>query len=158
MLINTLEFSRQSLEIHDKISVYLLKRVAEVHVGCSGELYYSLIGKHDSHGKSFLHVGFEGDLSFFCQRCLSLMMFKVVASKRFYLQEAQVNLFDQEDLDDDVDHLLVTGDLDVVDFVDQELLLELPMVVVHEGSCVLGGFGAENASNPFSVLKDFKSI
>lgn len=104
-----------------------------------------------------------------CQRCLQALHEPLVLQRhfRFVANEAEAERLDAES---DDDHLVLAPRLDVRALVEDELLLELPLVPRHEGECPeplpaaqgvllsgsshLAAAAAPDASrpNPFAVL------
>lgn len=69
-----------------------------------------------------------------CQRCLQALQEPLAAQRRFLLvaTEAEAERLDAES---DDDHLVLVPRLDLLALVEDELILELPLVPRHEGTC-----------------------
>ncbi len=69
-----------------------------------------------------------------CQRCLQALQEPLAAQRRFLLvaSEAEAERLDAES---DDDHLVLVPRLDLLALVEDELILELPLVPRHEGVC-----------------------
>jgi len=104
-------------------------------------------------------------LSVACQRCLKPMHTEVTGSFKFALVNSED---DFELLPEELEPYLVEGDeQSIIELIEDELLLSLPMVTAHEKDCsdymskqnikVAAAIKAEKeASNPFAALKALK--
>jgi len=103
----------------------------------------------------------EADLKLICQRCMSHMGHKVAGSFKLGL------ILDEEEiqtLPTDFEPYLIEGDeQSIIDLLEDELLLCLPIAVMHEEEC--SEFlkkheeqkqAEKEASSPFAVLKGMK--
>lgn len=82
----------------------------------------------------WMHVAASAELPLTCQRCLGPVMTEVAVDRwlRFVADESQAAALDAE-LEDDV--LELVRDLDARELIEDELLLELPLVPAHEDDC-----------------------
>lgn len=157
LLINTLEFAEQSLEIHDKILGSSLPRLRDVLFSGEGEIEYWLKGRRVSRDKLALQLKVHGGLGLQCQRCLGGLVFPVEIDRHFELIADESTLPDSDLDDDEVDYLVHDPKLDVIGLVEEEILLALPMAVRHESDCTLGADASgERKLNPFHVLEKLK--
>lgn len=156
VLINSLEFAKQSLEIHDKIRASSLPRLQEMLFSGSGEIEYRLLGGRDVHGKSLLRLVVDGQLGMICQRCLGQVEYPLSIDRHFDLVMNESAL-PELDADDEVDCLVADPKLDVVALVEEEILLALPMAVRHQDDCAVSGHGLIKKPNPFGVLQGLKT-
>ncbi|GBG13031.1 uncharacterized protein NMK_0569 [Novimethylophilus kurashikiensis] len=158
VLINTLEFVEQSLEIHDKIRASDLPRVQEVLFSGRGDVEYRLVGSRGSRGKFYLQLDLRGTLGLMCQRCLNGLDYPFEIVRRFELVKDESDIPDSDLDDDDVDYLVIEPRLNVTDLVEEEVLLALPMSLRHEDGCSSGdGAPKERKPNPFQVLEGLKT-
>ncbi len=96
-----------------------------------------------------------------CQRCLEPMHIEVTGKFKFALVHSEEEL---ELLPEELEPLLLEGEeQSIIDLIEDELLLCLPMVTAHKGEC--SDFMAEQqkkikadkeASHPFAALKALK--
>jgi uncharacterized protein len=93
-----------------------------------------------------------------CQRCLLALQEPLVMQRRFLFVASEAEA-ERLDADSDDDHLALVPRLDLLSLVEDELILELPLVPRHEGVCPeplpLAEPGAEPAElrpNPFAAL------
>lgn len=119
-----------------------------------GELAVELEGG-TAEGQPWLRVVVSGEMEMLCQRCLEALRVPVAVDSRLTVREAVVEPDGElewtvEDIGDDV---VVDGPLDVAVLVEDEVLLQLPMVALHRaceqaGSDSVGQMG----SSPFAAL------
>jgi uncharacterized protein len=161
MLINSLEFAKQSLEIHGKIRASQLPGVSEVlfREGDDAEIGYTLRGTTSSTGRRGLWLELDGQLDLRCQRCLGAVQFDLHGRSWFELVANEAELAElSADEDDDVDYLIADQNFDVEALVSEEVLLGLPYAPKHENvDCAeLVGIKTEQKPNPFLVLQGLK--
>ncbi len=123
----------------------------------------------------YLRLAVHGSAWLECQRCLApyKQAFDINATYRLVLTEEQVNEFPLDE--DEIDVIVGSCQFDLIDLIEEELLLALPLVPKHEvcpqvhESLVLGVCGAgeidegrsdasteSDQSNPFAVLEALK--
>ncbi len=134
---------------------------APVTWSATGELRESA----GSAGQVWLHLDASTRLTMTCQRCLTPVEVPVNVSRsfRFVADEATAAAQDDE-AEEDV--LVLSRDFDLAELVEDELLMDLPVVPKHE-VCPVDvklavadpGFeaGQEAAPNPFAVLQKLKA-
>ena len=84
-----------------------------------------------AEGQIWLHLRADADLSLECQRCLQPVSTRVEARRSFlFVAGEEVAAALDEECDDDV--LSLTRALDVLELVEDELLLALPLVPKHD--------------------------
>lgn len=117
-----------------------------------------------SAGHAWLHLQAGVELTLTCQRCLkpALIPVQVDRSFRFVADEATATL---EDEDSDEDVLVASRDFDLHELVEDELLMAVPMVPMHEqcpdavqlsvSSPEFEASGTEKA-NPFAALASLR--
>ncbi len=155
--IDSLEFAKQSLEIHDKIRASRLPGLEDVLSSERGELEYRVVGGRLGRDKLTLRLEVQGVLGVQCQRCLGEMDYPVDIARTFVLVTDESALPDEEFEDDEVDYLVADPKMDVDALVEEEVLLTMPFALRHETGCA-----DEVASvsvgkpNPFQVLEGLK--
>lgn len=119
---------------------------------------------HASAGRAWLHLHASVDLTLTCQRCLQPALIPVQADRsfRFVADEATAAA---EDEDSDEDVLVASRDFDLHELVEDELLMAVPMVPMHEqcpdtvrlsaSSPEFEAGGSEKA-NPFAALASLR--
>ncbi len=158
VLINTLEFAEQSLEIHDKIRASNLPGLRDVLFSGVGEIEFWLKGERVGRNKLALRLRMLAVLELSCQRCLGKLAYPLDIERYFELVVDESALPESDMEDDEVDYLVIDSKLDVAALVQEEILLALPMVSRHEEDCT-ANIGAAGGSkpNPFQVLEKLKA-
>jgi uncharacterized protein len=115
------------------------------------------------HGEHRMFGAVRTKIAATCQRCLGPMEIAVESSLNFLLQQAAslpANPQDAGDGNEDSDTLVVNGPVELPDLVEDELLLAMPMIPVHdEQECSAPGKrdlpdAASGKRNPFEALRD----
>jgi uncharacterized protein len=121
----------QSWEIQSDVAAF--PRLA--HEFTQGALFCRVVGRADQRGSLSLHVSISGEAGLTCQRCLGSMPYTVEVERTLYLAR---NEAEQERLDalPDSDAIKPGETLSMVDLVEDEVLLSLPLAAMHaEGEC-----------------------
>ena len=103
-----------------------------------------------------LHLEVSGTIPLSCQRCLEAVPcdLDVDALLELVLVGAELS---QDELEDDTrDFLPVERELDVVELVEDEILLALPVAPRHEKCGLPGAANAGERINPFAKLSALK--
>lgn len=112
-------------------------------------------GLHVMHGRLVARAGLA------CQRCMERFAIEIVSEPRVALLEPG----EREDLLESGDALLIDGPITLGQLIEDELLLEVPMVPMHPAdhcaarrTTVAGGTEEKESArpNPFSVLERLK--
>ena len=156
--INSLEFARESRQIRGTITPRDLRRLEYVLYSQDGSLDYLLQGGVDSQGNAELRLQVSGELTLTCQRCLGGLRHPLDAQAHFVIVPNEGMMPAPEDEQDDVDYLVADPQLDVIALVEDEILLGLPMVALHEAAeCGATATEAkEQKESPFKVLQGLK--
>ena len=157
-LIDSLDFARNGKEISAEIPFAGMPRLLEELDSPDGVLHYTVRGGEDKLGVSFLDVSMTGDCQLRCQRCLSALEYPIRISTRLLLRD-QAELDALDDDEEEFDSILADARLDVLNLLEEEILLSLPIAPRHElGTCQPTGVedrhGAEES--PFAVLGKLK--
>lgn len=136
----------------------LTAAVLEASGDANAEFYFGI----DDRGFAVMSGQVRATVHMQCQRCLSAMTVELNSDVRIGLVR---KLAEESQLPDDFEALLVEGDepLMLNDFIEEELLLALPIVARHEedGQCVIKEqYQAKEEKverpNPFAVLASLK--
>ena len=161
-VINSIEFARKALEIHDRIAVSQFSRLRDLLADTAGEVDYRLTGGSNIAGKPVLRLRVQGGLMLPCQRCLEPFEFELDIDSSFIIvaDEAEIPMVseDEEVLDDD-DYLVADAQMQVLDLVEDEILLALPYAPRHDPvQCGASGRLDElKKPSPFAVLQGLKT-
>jgi uncharacterized protein len=104
-----------------------------------GELYCRVRGRIDRHAGCVLHVEVRGELDLTCQRCLGTMTQEISIERDIFLARDEAELA-RRDADPDAsgDVILLTPKMSLVELVEDEVLLGLPLTPMHApGVCVI---------------------
>lgn len=157
---NFLKQAERDVTLEGAMPLVKLERLSEVLCGNSGELFAKL---HFTSGTGYLglHGRVEASLELICQRCMNPMKHTVSGQFKFGLMTSEGY---EDKLPPDADPYLLEGDeQSVVEILEDELLLSVPLAVMHDEECseFLQQQNEERRvekekSNPFAVLKDLK--
>jgi len=146
--IDGLPFARGRDRVSGSIGIDALPRLAAM--GCdAATLAYRVCGGENGGGRLSLTIEVSGELRLVCQRCLGPLAFPLAATSELALAETESEI---EAADDDVDRVLATKSMDVAALVEDEAILALPMVPLHE-RCETGvARDASAKAAPFAPL------
>ena len=137
--IDSLDFARNGREIGGKAPVAELPRLQDVLESPRGILSYTVRGGVDNQGSYFLDVSVTGQCQLRCQRCLEGMDHRVQLDTRLLLRD-QASLDAMGDVEEEFDSIVADGHMDVLDLLEEEILLSLPIAPRHEsGTCQTAG-------------------
>jgi uncharacterized protein len=115
------------------------------------------------HGESpdLLDMTLKATVQMKCQRCLGGMAESVDASFRFQFVKDEATAQAQDEAQDEVDTLVHSRQFDLHELIEDEMLMALPFVSLHE-MCPEAGAAAflpvELRPNPFAALKNLKNM
>lgn len=159
LAINGLEFARKALEIHDTIAVSQFSRLSSVLAFSKGVVDYRLIGGSSQDGRLRLQLYVHGVLQLNCQRCLEAFEFELDIASSFFIVPDESAIPPSEEETDDEDYLVAETQMQVINFIEDEILLALPLAPKHE----IGHCGADSklnelkSPNPFAALQGLKT-
>jgi uncharacterized protein len=112
----------------------------------------------DAEGRGLLHGTLDVPVTVVCQRCLQQMPLQLHSRLALLVVEDEAELQELEVEDDAV--ALCEGQLDLPALIEDELILSLPLVPLHDDTncnAVLAAFkeagsGKEARPNPFAIL------
>ena len=113
-------------------------------------------GQHET----WLHLGAQTEIALQCQRCLAPVEAVLAIERKFLFVQGE-DAAAQIDADRDDDVLAMTRALDLRELVEDELLLALPLVPLHEAcpaplSVATDEGAAHERPNPFAALAALK--
>src|SRR5690606_7129887 len=149
--IDGLEFARECGRCSGQLVLDALSRLAEL--GCRAvRVDYVIEGARNAAEQLCLRVDVVGRLELECQRCLEPLDYAVEVHSEL---ELAVDPGFIETADDDVDRVLATHSMDVVSLVEDELILDLPMVPMH-AHCAAPIEAKADKLSPFAVVASLK--
>jgi len=156
MIINNLEFAQKQLTLSDAISVFALKRLFESlaineEIAKKALVYYELSGGSKVFRYPSLKLSIKTSLPAICQRCLSEMTVNFDLKFNYLISEFSV----EEDADtDEIDWLEVQKEMNLLELIEDELLLAMPIAPLHDNNCAKASMQSGEKPNPFAILKD----
>lgn len=135
-----------------------LPRVAGLLFDESGTVGYRIEGAQTFKGEPELRVALAVDLALPCQRCLERLPIQLNVARTLVFSRGLDELAAVEDEEDDIDAIPLVSALDVLDLIDQEVMLSLPLAPRHpDGECEARHESDQAPQpSPFSVLSQLK--
>ncbi len=156
ILIDPLRFADEARSKAGRVPISALPRVAQSVLETEGELVFTLEGYRNQDGKRFLLLKASVELVLCCQRCLEPMSHSVLIDSRLWLVP-KGQLIPDEELDfDEFDAIEVDAQLDVLQLLEDECLLTLPMAPRHLSCEGIRPKDGADAFSPFSGLAVLK--
>lgn len=156
--IDSLDFARNGRRINGEAPLAELPRLLDMLETPQGVLGYSMQGGVDGKGTHFLDLGIAGQCSLRCQRCLNGLDYPLRLETRLLLRD-QASLDALDDDDEEFDSILADTHLDVLELLEEEILLSLPIAPKHElGACQMknGEDVHGGVKHPFAALAELK--
>ncbi|OGS95543.1 MAG: hypothetical protein A3G79_00605 [Gallionellales bacterium RIFCSPLOWO2_12_FULL_57_18] len=161
--IDSPDFARNGQKISGAVPIAELPRLLDVLENQHGVLSYSVQGVVDKLGNPSLDISIAGSCQLRCQRCLKGLDYAIQLDTRLLLRNQE----SLDALDDNVaggdeeefDSILADAHLDVLDMLEEEILLSLPIAPKHElGACQAADSenAGEQEQHPFAVLAKLK--
>ncbi|HZW26279.1 MAG TPA: YceD family protein [Gallionella sp.] len=158
--IDSLDFAGNGKEINGEVPFAGMPRLLDELENPEGVLQYTVRGGVDKQGVSFLDVSMTGDCRLRCQRCLGALEHPIRIATRLLLRD-QAELDALDDDEEEFDSVLAETQLDVLDLLEEEILLSLPISPRHEsGECQAkdGDSAGNGKKNPFAALANLKVV
>jgi len=129
-----------------------------------GEVHWQLSASRDVNHRIGLVLELSANLVLKCQRCLGPLDYELNEIRRFALFKDEDALPSLEDEEDDVDCMVVTGEMDAFALIEEELLLALPMMPLHDSESCHASSGAQEEEgelelkpSPFAMLSRLRN-
>ncbi len=158
-VIDNVEFARKALEIYDTIAVSQFSRLHDELASSGGMLDFRIAGGIDGSGWPRLQLYVQGSLQLSCQRCLEPFEFELDIASNFLIVPDESAMPPSEDESDDEDYLVAQARMPLIDFIEDEVLLALPLAPKH----MISQCGASSKldelkkPSPFAVLQALKT-
>jgi len=158
-VINSIEFARKALEIHDTIAVLQFSRLRDVLASPDGVLDYRIIGGINENGLPRLQLFVQGSLQLSCQRCLEPFEFELDIAADFLIVPDESAIPSPENESGDENYLVAETLMSVIDLIEDEILLALPLAPKHKiNQCGASAKLDElKKPSPFAVLQALKT-
>ncbi len=163
LVIDSFAFCRLGEHREGVIAVADLPRLEEDTADGSGELHWVLQGGTDQLGHARLDLQVKGKVQLMCQRCLTAFAFEIDSTSSLILAKAEVEIEGIDAIleDEGVDVILGSAVMDVLELIEDEALLALPLAPKHD-VCPdpedLERLKATAKPSPFAALKNLKSM
>ncbi len=161
--IDSLDFARNGQKISGEVLIAQLPRLLDVLENPRGVLSYKVQGVEDKHGIPALDVSITGSCQLRCQRCLNGLDYTIKLDTRLLLRnQASLDALNDNVAggeEEEFDSILADAHLDVLDLLEEEILLSLPIAPKHElGACQATDSEnvREEEQHPFAVLAKLK--
>jgi uncharacterized protein len=159
-VINSIEFARKLLEIHDTIAVLQFSRLRDMLASSSGMLDYRVVGGGvNENGLPRLQLFVQGSLQLICQRCLEPFGHELDIASNFLIVLNESAIPSPEDESDEENYLIAETQMRVIDLIEDEILLALPLAPKHKVSQCGATAKLDELKNPgpFAVLQALKT-
>ena len=154
-VIDAISFARKSESLQGKIAISSLTRVRDDLASTQGEIEFRLQGGMDGRQRPSLILSISGQGTLTCQRCLADMAHRLDVRSQLVLVTSETELPDLDDEDQDVDVVVASSKLNVLDLLEDEIMLALPLAPKHDFECVDPNITDDDAAavrRPFSIL------
>ena len=159
-VIDVRAFAKSGGSLAGTVAITRFARLSDFLAEDSGSIAYGIAGRLDGDGNPRLRVDVSGRLTLRCQRCLGSVLHAVESRRELRFVPDASLLPEVADEVPDVDGLPTPPDLHVLDWVEDEILLGLPISPRHEaGGCrpPVNPAAANAVVNPFAALGGLES-
>jgi uncharacterized protein len=141
-------FAAEREVVTGALAISDLPRLAEM--GCeAAALRYAVRGGEDADDRATLAVEASGELRLTCQRCLGALGLPLAVKSVLELAGSQAEI---DAADDERDRVLASRAMDVAALVEDEVILALPMVPMHERCEAAAAHTGRDETSPFAPL------
>ena len=150
IVINTHDFVRFTRSLHGKITFDECTRLKDYLADNQGKIEYKINGILDKNNNPILQIIIKGVINLFCQRCLGELAHTLNLKSTLVLAENKEEL-SYLDKDESVEGILAASDLDIIELIEDEIILSLPISPRHrENDC-----SAKELTNSYAVEKKY---
>lgn len=160
-VIDAFEFSRLKERREGDVPVVSMARLAAETVNTSASLHWSLQGGSDTLNHPQLIMSVSGSVELMCQRCMTPLKFAIESESILILakDEERADEIDTLLADDSIDVIVGSKTLNVLELIEDEALLALPLAPKHDvcpDNAALNDLMVTKKPSPFDVLKGMK--
>ncbi len=159
-LIDPFEFCRNGESLKGNASLSELGRLAAVCADSEGELVWRVSGTVNKRNQAQLMLSVSGTVNLMCQRCLSPLVFGFDSETAVLVARTEEQADEMEGAlgnEDSVEVVVADGKINVLDLIEDEVLLSLPLSPRHEICPDSSGDSLKSErESPFSVLEKLK--
>lgn len=156
--IDVRRFAEAGRQLQGEIQLQDCPRLTQAVACGAGPFSIQLEFDKRPDGQATVTGAVSGQVKMNCQRCLELVTLALDSEVSLGVVADET---EAEFLPDDLDPLIVEGDIDLVELVEDELLLALPLVPLHDDCEAPVSTGQSESQqnvrdNPFAVLASLK--
>jgi uncharacterized protein len=160
-VIDAFEFCRLAGRREGEIAVADMKRLSAECVDATASLRWTLQGGANSLGYPQLIMMVTGTVHLRCQRCMTSLEHAIESEQALVLaqNDEQADEIETQLDDDTIDVIVGMKAMNILDLVEDEALLSLPLAPKHDvcpGNAVTEVFSDARKPSPFDVLKGLK--
>jgi uncharacterized protein len=160
-VVDAFQFSRLKERREGELAVADFARLTEELAEPSGTIHWILQGGVDAVGHPQLTLSVTATVRLMCQRCLSAFAFDVASESMLVLakDDAAADEIEATLADDSIDVIVGSKTMNVLELIEDEMLLAIPLSPKHAvcadqvGQDAVAAASAKRAS-PFEVLKN----
>ena len=159
-IVDPARLAREESRLTGILTLAQLPRLADVLFDHDGSVSYEVEGYTTGNGQPALRVALGAELGLRCQRCLERLPLRLNVERDLVLVPAMRELDPGDDEDDETDAIPGVASLDLLELIEEEILLSLPMAPRHpeEGCTAQPGVSEVGRSDsPFSALAGLKT-
>lgn len=149
-------FAKEGRVLEGTMAVSDLERLHDLLVDVDGDVAYQLQGFKGERGEPMFHLTVSGTISLACQRCLQAIPFDLNVDNLLEIIPEGADMSQDELEDDTRDFLPVAGEVYLVELIEDEILLSLPVAPRHEKCGLPGAADAGERIHPFAALAGLK--
>jgi DUF177 domain-containing protein len=155
-VIDVREFAKSGARLAGTVPAARLARLVGLLFEDGASVDYGISGRLDGDGNPRVKIGVSGRLTMRCQRCLGPVVQIIEARRELRFLSAATQLPDVADEDADVDDVLTPPAMRVLEWVEEEILLGLPIAPRHEeGGCLAP---VNPAAEPDATVNRFATL
>jgi uncharacterized protein len=156
ILPDPIRFALDGRSLAGRVPLAGLQRMSDVLADPVGEVEWSLTGVSGADAKPFLNLAFKARPVFRCQRCLTALELDFDHFSVLRLVRPGTPIGDDELENDEYDTIEAQPDLDVIALLEEEMLLALPLALMHESCEPPRPKGGDDRKSPFDVLASLR--
>ncbi len=153
MFIDNISFATKQQKTSGKLQIKQCNRVIDLLDELSGEINYQLSGFLNERNQPTLKISICGIIATLCQICLKNFEINIDSNRlvQIFKNEADLDaaLFGEDAIIED--GILADTEFDVVKFIEDELIMTLPLAPKH--ACCATSSYQDTTNMPFAMLK-----
>ena len=159
VVIDTFEFSRKKERLEGEQAVADFARLREEVADASGAVQWAVQGGAHALGHPQMTLSVKAEVKLMCQRCLTPFAYGIESQTTLVLAKDEEAADELEDklADEDLDVIAGSKIMNVLDLVEDDVLLAIPLSPKHERCPDQAGAefgGTDKRVSPFDVLKN----